>query len=86
MKSTLHNILMSSTKARDYALYLVGAGSPEHNTALGQFAEEVKQAEDELIYRLEEPSLTEIFKALDTATGWAEAFGKWQYQTEAADP
>lgn len=83
---TLHNILMSSTAASDHALRLVGAGGSEHNNALRLFVEEVQQAEDELIHKIEKPSLTEIFNALDSATGWAEAFGKWQPEySEAAD-
>jgi hypothetical protein len=78
MVPMLHNILKGSTSARDNARRLVGVGGPEHNNALSRFAEEVQQAEDELILRIEKPSLIEIFNALDSATGWAEAFGIWQ--------
>jgi hypothetical protein len=77
---------MSSTAASDHALRLVGAGGSEHSNALRLFVEEIQQAEDELIHKIEKPSLTEIFNALDSATGWAEAFSKRQPEyNEAAD-
>ncbi|MEO7862137.1 MAG: hypothetical protein ABIU05_17255 [Nitrospirales bacterium] len=83
MEPTLHNILSGSTQARAYALRHLGVGTPEHDTAWTRFADEVQQAEDELIYRLETPSLTGIFHALDCAVGWADAFEKGHY-AEAA--
>lgn len=84
MVPTLHKILTGSTAAKDHARRLLGFGSHELNQALIRFAEEVQQAEDALIHSIETPSLTEIFNAVDCATGWAEKFGKLHDQTEAA--
>ncbi|MEP6889384.1 MAG: hypothetical protein ABI955_01660 [Nitrospirota bacterium] len=83
MEPTLHNILMGSTQARAHALRQLRVGTPEHDIAFSRFADEVQQAEDELIYRLETPSLRGIFHLLDCAAGWAEAFGK-RHHGEAA--
>lgn len=84
MVPTLHKILTGSTAAKDHARRLLGLGSDEHNQALIRFAEEVQQAEDALIHSIETPSLTEIFNSVDCAVGWAERFGQWHDQTEAA--